>query len=176
MLALCPLPSSSPPLVQLSLLSEAVVKDGTAVDFLLLVLQKWVAKSDVQRVASHLRKGEVTDRLIEFLPISQRKVDVLEKRLTDAGLTDMVSVVRAKAQEHVKAQLQAFVKEAVGEEKPASEIAAFINATLERENVTVRPPSVCCIVAVCLALTSCLSPSPFPSPPPSSRALLAARR
>lgn len=69
-----------PPSVLVKLLQDHLVKDGLALTFLLNVLKCWSEEKDAATIWNSIRRGQLDQRLIDFMPVAKR---------TDANLTQV---------------------------------------------------------------------------------------
>lgn len=115
-----------PPAVLCSALQDHFVKDGIALDFLILVLQTWMREKDAATVWAALKKAGLDTRIMDFLPTSKRTPEHLSVTLLAADLRDLLDLQKAGLGGIVKKELQSQLRALIMEERPIKEIAATV--------------------------------------------------
>lgn len=102
-----------PPTVLSSTLQDHLVKDGIALEFVMMVLKIWLDERDSVTVWASLRKAGLDNRLLEFLPVSRRSLDTLSSTFKQHGLDQLMDFQKAQENASVKKELQTKVSKSL---------------------------------------------------------------
>lgn len=104
-----------PPTVLLKLLQDHIVKDGLAFSFLMVCLKTWAEKKDPVTVWTTLRRSQLEQRLMDFMPLAKRSKSNLSAALAENGLQALVDYHEAHACQSVKRKIQSTVSTMIEE-------------------------------------------------------------
>ncbi|XP_022667559.1 protein krasavietz-like [Varroa jacobsoni] len=110
------------------LLQDHLIKDGCALNFLLSCLKRWSEEKDAATIWSALRRYQLEQRLMEFMPVAKRTEPNLTQALSDEGLSALVDYHRAHACQSVKRELQSTLKQLLEERFSQERIIDEINS------------------------------------------------
>lgn len=100
-----------------SLVTDHLVKDGIALDFMKVFFQTWLEEKDFNSLVAILRKAEIDGKLLELIPINKRSLEYFEEYFTEANLPDVVKFQHnqcaRQGTKELKAKLKKIVQEAV---------------------------------------------------------------
>lgn len=125
-----------PPSVLTKLLQDHIVKDGLAFAFLIDCLKRWNEEKDAGTIWSILRRCQLEQRLMDFMPITKRTEANLTQALQDAGLQSMVDFHRAHACQSVKREIQTIVSHMIEENMPQDKIVEEITTKSQANGLT----------------------------------------
>ena len=115
-----------PPTILTKLLQDHIVKDGLAFSFLMDCLKRWAEEKDATTIWSTLRRCQLEQRLVEFMPIAKRNEANLTLALSENGLQALVDFHKAHACQSVKREIQTtvsyMIEDNVSREKIVEEI------------------------------------------------------
>jgi len=117
-----------PPGVLTKLLQDHIVKDGLAFAFLIDCLKRWNEEKDAATIWSTLRKSQLEQRLLDFMPMTKRTEANLTLAFKEAGLQSFVDFHRAHACQSVKREIQSTVSHMIEENVPQDKIIEEITA------------------------------------------------
>ncbi|XP_072020900.1 eIF5-mimic protein 2-A-like [Amphiura filiformis] len=117
------------------LLSDHLVKDGIAMDFMISLWKVWLSLKDINSVSSTLRKAQLDKRLLEFLPSTKRTEANFEKMLDEAGLTQLVEFQRAIAHADTKKELHTDLTDLIKEQAAIKEIENSCKEYMKKTNL-----------------------------------------
>lgn len=95
-----------PPSVLSVLSNEHLVKDGIALEFLIEVFQTLKQEKGISALITTLKKGQLENRLMEFLPLNKRTEEYLKAAFSEKDLQDIVKLHKAQASQEAKRELQ----------------------------------------------------------------------
>lgn len=98
-----------PPSVLTQLLQDHMVKDGLAFSFLMDCLKRWAEEKDSATIWSTLRRCQLEQRLLDFMPTAKRNEANLTLALSENGLQALVDIHKAHACLSVKREIQTTV-------------------------------------------------------------------
>ncbi|XP_018496999.1 protein krasavietz [Galendromus occidentalis] len=115
-----------PPSVLTKLLQDHIVKDGLAFAFLMDCLKRWAEEKDAATIWSTLRRCQLEQKLLDFMPIAKRNEANLTLALSENGLQALVDFHKAHACQSVKREIQTtvsyMIEENVSRDKIIEEI------------------------------------------------------
>lgn len=120
--ALCLSENHIPASVISSLFSEALVKEGTSLEFATLLFQAWLTERDIAAVGSALRKGQLEGKLIELMPPSKQSIEHFEEHFNGAGLEPIVKFHKSQENLAIKKKLGDEIDEMLEAEASHEEI------------------------------------------------------
>lgn len=123
-----------PPTILPILINEHQVKDGTALEFFLEVLEVLKAEKGGPAVVTVIKKSGVESRLMEFFPSvnQQQTEDNFAKTFLAKDLPEVVSFRKAQFAQHIKNDLQRAVRNSMEEDKPLKEIILDIKGAVAK--------------------------------------------
>lgn len=121
--------------VLISAIQEHLVKEGFALDFLMQVLQTWIAEKDPATVWNSLRRTGVDNRLLEFLSPNKRSTETLIQTFQNNGLQSLVTFLRTKESEAKKAELQKKIAAHIKNKSSSKEIIELIKGSNQKNNL-----------------------------------------
>lgn len=114
--------SSIPPTVLSVLNNEHLIKDNIALDFLIEVFITLKQEKGISSLITTLKKGQLENRLMEFIPLSKRNDDYFKSVFMEKDLMDVVKLHKAQASQEAKREIQqAFIDE-INEGRPNKDI------------------------------------------------------
>ncbi|XP_014663339.1 PREDICTED: basic leucine zipper and W2 domain-containing protein 1-A-like [Priapulus caudatus] len=113
-----------------ALKQDALVKEGIAMEFTLLMLRTWLNEKDVTSVATAIRRSGLD--LMDLLPLNKRVFENLAIVLADAKLEALISLERDKQSVGVKKDLQSSLTERINDGEPIKETVAYVLETSKK--------------------------------------------
>ena len=115
-------------------MQEHQVKDGTALEFFIEVLQVLKAEKGGSAVVTVIKKSGVEARLMEFFPsVNQQQTEEnFAKTFLAKELPEVVTFRKAQFAQTIRNDLQRAVRDAVEEDKPVREIIAEIKEAVAK--------------------------------------------
>jgi len=126
--------SQIPATVLTSLFQDYLVKDGTALEFIVDVFNTWIKERDMNNVSTVLRKSGIENRLMEFFPINKRTPEIFEKTFQEKGLGQIVVFQRAQENAGVRKELQKQLLQMIKDEEPVKDIIALVKDHMTKYN------------------------------------------
>lgn len=123
------------PHVILAAIQDHLVKDGYALDFLIRVLQTWIAEKDPNTVWNSMRRAGVDDKLLEFLPPNKRTSDTIIQTFQSNGLNQFVPFHKTKESEAKKIELQKKIAAHIENQASSKDIVDLIKRSNEKNNL-----------------------------------------
>jgi len=124
--------NSIPPGVLNSLINEHLVKDGLALDFLLIVFVTWKQEKGASSLTTALRKSGIDSSLPEFFPPNKRSEEHFKLVFEERGLTEVLRYQKAQANQGVKKDMQRQLEEDISENKPVKDIIASVKDSVAK--------------------------------------------
>ena len=124
-----------PPVVLVSAIQDHFVKDGIASEFLVTVLQIWLAEKDAPTVWTSLKKGGLDQKIMEFLPASKRTPEYLATVFRDGGLNQLLEYQKAGLGDKAKREMQNNVALLIKEETTTKEIITAVKESVAKNNM-----------------------------------------
>jgi len=124
-----------PPTVLASAKEDVIVKDGVAGDFLVVVLQIWLAEKDAPTVWSSMKKAGLDQKIMDFFPTSKRNADNFNAVLNDAGLSALLDFQKAGLGDKAKKELQSHVSSMIKDEASAKEVISAVKEFVAKHNM-----------------------------------------
>ena len=121
--------------VLLSGIQDHLVKEGYALDFLILVLQTWITEKDPSTVWNSLRRSNVDGKLLEFLPPKKRTSEAIIQTFQENGLQSLVAFLKIRESEAKKAELQTKIAAHIKNKSTSKEIIALIKESNLKNNL-----------------------------------------
>jgi len=118
---------------------EHLVKDNLALDFILEVFTVWKQEKGISNLVSGLRKSGLESKLLDFFPLNKRgpeHFNYFQSVFEDRGLAEIVKLQKAQANQEVKKDLQAYLKEALREGKTSKDIIAEVKEYSNKNSLT----------------------------------------
>lgn len=116
--------------------SEHLVKEGIALAFVTEMLRTWLARSNIDAVASALRKASMQKCLISFFPSNSRTNEALEQHFNAAGLEQVVHYWRRIATSTVKADLKNQMTEMLSSQASPEELVSLLRESTDKGDLT----------------------------------------
>lgn len=114
--------------VILELRTEAQLKEGLALEFITVMFRAWIQESSMDAITASLRKGGVSEMLLEFMPLAQRNKAAFNAHFEKEGLDEIVKFQRLKDTLMLKNEMGTWIKTHMDEE---GTIAAMIEGLTE---------------------------------------------
>jgi len=126
---------SVPPTVLLMLLNEHLVKDETALDFLLEVCLTFKQEIGLSTLVQTLKKGNIESRLMEFFPAKKQTEECLKSTFMEKDLLEVVKLHKAQASYEAKRELTQTLIDNIGDNKSHKEIITDIKELATKTNI-----------------------------------------
>jgi len=126
---------SVPPSVLTVLSNEHLVKDGIALEFLIEVFQTLKQEKGISALITTLKKGQLENRLLEFLPLNKRTEEHLKTAFSEKDLQDIVKLHKAQASQEAKRELQQALIDDINDGKAHKDIITDIKEKSNNYNI-----------------------------------------
>ncbi|XP_041982804.1 protein krasavietz [Aricia agestis] len=111
-----------PPSVLLVLVNEHLVKDNLALDFVLEVFATVKQERGAASLVTALKRGQLEGRLLEFLPLNRRGEEALASALAARGLSELLKLHRAQAEQEARRALTAALRDELADERAPKDL------------------------------------------------------
>uniref|UniRef100_U5EXA9 Putative translation initiation factor 5c n=1 Tax=Corethrella appendiculata TaxID=1370023 RepID=U5EXA9_9DIPT len=126
---------SVPPSVLIVLNNEHLTKDGVALDFLIEVFVTLKQEKGIPSLITALKKGNLENRLLEFLPLNKRTEEYLKSVFIEKGLQDIVKLHAAQASQEAKRELTQLLLDDFNDNKTTKDIVTDIKDMSTKSNI-----------------------------------------
>nr|ACO14947.1 extra bases [Caligus clemensi] len=118
-----------------TIINEQQIKDGTALEFLLVVLDTLKTQKGSPSVVSIIKKSGIGWKLLELFPAHDEQVtkDNFVKTFSGKNLTEVVTYKKQMEETRRKNHVQRHLQTSIIEEKPAKEIVQFMKKNIMSE-------------------------------------------
>ena len=124
-----------PPHVLISGIQDHLVKDGYALDFLIIVLRTWIAEKDPSTVWNSLRRSGVDGKLLDFLPPNKQDSNTIIQTFQNNGLSQLIVFFKTREFEAKKVELQKQIASQFKNKSSSKEIIEFIKDSNQKNNI-----------------------------------------
>jgi hypothetical protein len=124
-----------PPTCLTQILNDHLVSEGIALEFAKSFFTAWLAEKDSAGLINTLKKAEIDSKLMLLFPVNKRSIETFENYFNDANLGPIVDFQRSQNTRVVTKEVKSKIKKMLDEEATASEIAAFVKETCERNKI-----------------------------------------
>lgn len=116
-------------------LQDHLVKDGIALDFIMIVFKVWQGEKDSATVWTAVRKAGLDSRLMEFFPVSKRTAENMSATFKLHGLSQLLEYLKAQENAVVKKELQHQVGELLKDGAQVKEIIPVVKEHMTRHSL-----------------------------------------
>lgn len=131
-----------PTAVLSKVLQDHLIKDGIALDFIIIVFKTWLGEKDSTLVWASLRKAGLDSRLMDFFPISKRSIENLNTTFKSNGLSQLLDYLKAQENQSVKKELQQQVGQLLKDGAQVKEIIPVVKEHMKKYSLPEQEVSV----------------------------------
>ncbi|XP_070546971.1 eIF5-mimic protein 2-like [Ptychodera flava] len=118
-----------------SLYNEHLVKESLALEFITETFTVWFSEKDISNVATALRRAQLENKLMDFLPPSKRTPEYFGKHFNAAGLGKLVNYMELQRTADSKKELVSEVSDMIENEQEVREIVSYCKEQMKKESL-----------------------------------------
>jgi len=135
---------SVPFIAVLVLNNSHLVKDHLALDFLIEIFKAWCQDKGASSLISAIKKSGIETHLMSFIPDTKQSQTYFRTAFQENGLDEILKLYNDQHQQVAKKELQVFLADCLGENKPLRDIIVDLREMASKENI-LEHETVCII-------------------------------